>query len=121
MTDKHKIPPSPHELLEKLKAKDDHWQEMCDSWIKQMADNGQPITQEQELILRETTELHAFNRITALTEALQTYDCGSKCSYLNGKYLMPDGRCPREHEGGCGRIAHNALHGYLPQVRDLPK
>lgn len=108
------IPPKPNDLLAQLKAKDEKWQEMVSVWIAELADEGMPITQEMELILRDTLELHAFNRITSLTEALATYDCGNHCSYLNGKYLLPDGSCPRTHEGGCGRVANQIIRGYLP-------
>lgn len=45
-----------------------------------------------------------------LREALATYDCGKKCSYLKGKYLI-NGRCPRDYEGSCGKVAHAALSG----------
>jgi hypothetical protein len=108
------IPPKPNDLLAALKKRDDDWQELVTGWIAQLEAANQPITAEQELIMRDNLYLHAFNRITSLTEALATYDCGNHCSYLRGKYLLPDGSCPRTHEGGCGRVANQIVQGYLP-------
>ena len=46
--------------------------------------------------------------LEAARAALTTYDCGKSCSYLKGRHLI-NGRCPRDFEGSCGKIARDCL------------